>query len=69
MFPMVNSIEDIRKAKAFCRDVCDELEREGTAYRRDVPIGIMIETPSIALMAEEAAEECDFCSIGACRLR
>ena len=64
MFPMVNSIEDIRKAKAFCRDVCDELEREGTAYRRDVPIGIMIETPSIALMAEEAAEECDFCSIG-----
>ena len=64
MFPMVNSIEDIRKAKAFCRDVCDELEREGKAFRRDVPIGIMIETPSIALMAEEAAEECDFCSIG-----
>lgn len=64
MFPMVSSIEDIRKAKAFCRDVCDELEREGVPFRRDVPIGIMIETPSIALMAEEAARECDFCSIG-----
>ena len=64
MFPMVSSIEDIRKAKTFCRDVCDELEREGIPFRRDVPIGIMIETPSIALMAEEAARECDFCSIG-----
>lgn len=64
MFPMVSSIEDIRKAKAFCKDVCDELEREGVPFRRDVPIGIMIETPSIALMAEEAAQECDFCSIG-----
>ena len=64
MFPMASSIEDIRKAKAFCKDVCDELAREGVPFKRDVPIGIMIETPSIAVMAEEAAEECDFCSIG-----
>lgn len=64
MFPMVNSLDDVRKAKAFCRDVCRELDREGIPYGKKVKLGIMIETPSMALMAKEAAREVDFASIG-----
>lgn len=64
MFPMVNSLEDIRKAKAFCAEVRDELEREGIPYGKNIKIGVMIETPAIALMAQEVAQEVDFASIG-----
>lgn len=64
MFPMVNSLEDIRKAKAFCAEVREELEREGVPYGKNIKIGVMIETPAIALMAQEVAQEVDFASIG-----
>ncbi len=64
MFPMVSSIDDIRKAKAFCRDVCAELEREGAAFSRDVKLGIMIETPAMAILADQAVKEVDFASLG-----
>lgn len=64
MFPMVNSVEDIRKAKAFCAEVQEELEKEGIPYGKGVKLGVMIETPAIALMAEEVAREVDFASIG-----
>lgn len=64
MFPMVNSIEDVRKAREFCREICAELEADGISYSKDIKIGVMIETPSMALMAAEAAEEVDFASIG-----
>lgn len=64
MFPMVGSMDDIRKAKSFVKDVQDELQAEGIAFSHDVKIGIMIEIPSIALLADIAAEEVDFASIG-----
>ncbi len=64
MFPMVNSIEDVRKAKEFCREICDELEADGIPYGKNIKIGVMIETPSMALMAAEVAREVDFASIG-----
>lgn len=64
MFPMVGSMDDIRKAKSFVKEVQDELQAEGVAFSHDVKIGIMIEIPSIALLADMAAEEVDFASIG-----
>jgi len=64
MFPMVGSIDDIRKAKAIVKGVMEQLDKEGIAYNKDVKIGIMIEIPSIALMSDLAALESDFCSIG-----
>lgn len=64
MFPMVGSIEDIRKAKAIVEDVKAQLDKEGIAYSKDVKIGIMVEIPSIAIMSDLAAKEADFCSIG-----
>nr|WP_319489845.1 phosphoenolpyruvate--protein phosphotransferase [uncultured Caproiciproducens sp.] len=64
MFPMVGSMDDIRRAKQIVSDVKDELTAEGIAFSPNVKLGIMIEIPSIALMADFAAKEVDFASIG-----
>ena len=64
MFPMVGSIGDIRFAKEIIREGRSELEEEKVPYGRDVKVGIMVEIPSIALMADIAASEVDFASIG-----
>jgi phosphotransferase system enzyme I (PtsI) len=63
MLPMVASIDDIRKAKEKIASVKEELKKEGKAVGK-VKIGIMIEIPSIALLAGHAAKEVDFASIG-----
>jgi phosphotransferase system enzyme I (PtsI) len=64
MFPMVGSMEDIYRAKAYVKEAMEQLEQEREAFDRDIKIGIMIEVPSIALIADMAAEEVDFASIG-----
>jgi len=64
MFPMVGSMEDIYRAKDYIRQVKEELDKEGILYDKDIKIGIMIEVPSIALIADMVAEEVDFASIG-----
>jgi phosphotransferase system enzyme I (PtsI) len=63
MLPMVSSIEEIHKAKKFISDVCKELKKEGKPTGV-FKTGIMIEIPSIALIANHAAAEADFASIG-----
>ncbi|WP_461247325.1 phosphoenolpyruvate--protein phosphotransferase [Treponema sp. R6D11] len=63
MFPMVNSIDDIRKVKYIIEFVKEQLDKEKKPYGK-VKTGIMIEVPSIALLAEHAAQEVDFASIG-----
>jgi len=64
MLPMVGSLDDIRAAGAVIEEVKKDLEREGAEYKPDVPVGIMIEIPSIALVADMAVKEVDFASIG-----
>ena len=64
MFPMVGSIDDIRRAKSFLVECREELDRRGQRYSDSVQIGIMIEIPSIATVADLAAGEVDFASIG-----
>lgn len=64
MLPMVGSIDDIRRARAAIAEVKRELDGEGAPYARDLKIGIMIEIPSIAVMADIAVREVDFASIG-----
>ena len=64
MFPMVGSLDDIRRAKEFVREAKAQLDKEGVPYSPDVKLGIMIEIPSIALIADLAAQEVDFASIG-----
>jgi len=63
MFPMISSLEEIRTAKEILGEEKKELIRKKIPVG-DLPAGIMIETPSIALQADDAAEEVDFASIG-----
>ncbi len=64
MFPMISTIMELRQAKMVLRDVEEELEDEGLAYKRGIPVGMMIEVPSAALMANNFAREVNFFSIG-----
>ena len=63
MFPMVGSLDDIRMAKEHIASVKKNLKKEGKAFG-EAKIGIMIEIPSIAIVADLAAKEADFASIG-----
>jgi phosphotransferase system enzyme I (PtsI) len=64
MFPLITSILELRQAKTIVRDVVEDLEEEGIEHRSDMPIGMMVETPSAALMCDSFASEVDFFSIG-----
>ncbi|MEG1984254.1 MAG: phosphoenolpyruvate--protein phosphotransferase [Oscillospiraceae bacterium] len=64
MLPMVSSIDDIRKAKGIIEKTKSQLNEEGCKINDALKIGIMIEVPSIAMVSELVADECDFASIG-----
>ena len=63
MFPMVASVWELKAAKALCARVRNELEEEGIPTR-EVPIGVMVETPAAAVLANELAKEAAFFSVG-----
>ncbi len=64
MLPMVASLDDIRRAKAMIEEAKAELTKEGIPFSSSYKLGIMVEIPSIAFIADLAAQEVDFASIG-----
>ncbi len=64
MFPLVSTVMELRQARLILNDVAEELAEEGVRYDQNIPIGIMVETPSAALMANAFAKEVSFFSIG-----
>ncbi|MDR2601606.1 MAG: phosphoenolpyruvate--protein phosphotransferase [Spirochaetaceae bacterium] len=64
MFPMINSVNDLKRAKQIATIVRTELAAKQIPFKADLPIGIMIETPASAVIADLLAKESDFFSIG-----
>jgi len=64
MFPLITNRQELMQAKMILRDVMEDLDDESIPYNRDIPIGIMVETPSAALTAYSLAMDVDFFSIG-----
>jgi phosphotransferase system enzyme I (PtsI) len=64
MFPMICTLMELRQAKMVLNDVMEEMEDEGIPFNRNIPIGMMIEVPSAAIMADQFSREVNFFSIG-----
>jgi len=64
MFPLITSLMELRQAKMTLADAMEDLEEEGVPFRKDIPVGIMIETPAAVLQCKELVREVSFISIG-----
>ncbi|MHC4148534.1 MAG: phosphoenolpyruvate--protein phosphotransferase [Planctomycetota bacterium] len=64
MFPLITNLQELMQTRLILRDVMEDLDEESIDYNRNIRIGIMIETPSAALMASTLTRDVDFFSIG-----
>lgn len=64
MIPLVTCIDELREAKALIEEIKAELDEKNIAYKKDIQVGIMVETAAASLIADIFAKEADFFSIG-----
>jgi phosphotransferase system enzyme I (PtsI) len=64
LIPMISSIEEVLQVKELLELTKEELRSEGVPYSDKIPFGIMIEVPSVAILADRIVKEVDFMSIG-----
>jgi phosphotransferase system enzyme I (PtsI) len=64
MFPMITGLSELMRSKAILEDAKKELKAEGIQFDPDMPVGVMIETPSAVMVADALAKEADFLSVG-----
>jgi len=64
LFPLVSTIVELRQARMVLADVMEDLAEHGIPFNRDLPVGIMVETPAAVMMLDVFIKEVDFVSLG-----
>ncbi len=64
LLPLVTEIEELRRTRAIIADLERELDAAGRAHQKNIPVGVMIETPGSAVIADLLGQEADFLAIG-----
>jgi phosphotransferase system enzyme I (PtsI) len=64
MFPLITTLMELRQARSTLHDVMEDLEEDGIPFARDIPVGMMVETPAAAMLSHAFAKEVAFMSIG-----
>ncbi len=64
MFPMVTTLEELRKAKFLLNEIMEDLEETGQDFDRSIQVGMMVEVPATVIVLDRFIKEVDFISIG-----
>ena len=64
LFPMITTLEEVRRVKRLVKRSKEQLDREGIPYKTNVPLGLMVEVPAAAISIKHLIGAVDFVSIG-----